>query len=39
MAEIQAMGRRAVAVAANFDRLDEIKALGDKAINFLGRVD
>lgn len=37
--EIQAMGRRAVAVKANFDLVDDVVALGDKAVEFLGQVD
>ncbi|MGC8638293.1 MAG: SDR family NAD(P)-dependent oxidoreductase [Isosphaeraceae bacterium] len=39
VAEIQAMGRQAVACAANFDRLEEINQLADRAIDFLGQVD
>jgi NAD(P)-dependent dehydrogenase (short-subunit alcohol dehydrogenase family) len=39
VAEIRAMGRQAVAFAANFDRIDEINALADRAIEYLGQVD
>jgi NAD(P)-dependent dehydrogenase (short-subunit alcohol dehydrogenase family) len=37
--EIRAMGRRAEAFKANFDIVDEVVALGDAAIEFLGGVD
>lgn len=36
---IHAMGRRAAAFAADFDRVEEAEQLADKAITFLGRVD
>ncbi len=37
--EIQAMGRRATAFAANFDVVEDVIALGTKAIEFLGGLD
>jgi len=37
--EIRSMGRRAKAYQANFDRIDEVFALVDKAIEFLGGID
>ena len=37
--EIQAMGRRAIAIKADFTDLDEVVALGDRAIEFLGGID
>ena len=37
--EIRAMGRRAEVFKANFDDVDEVIQLGNKAIEFLGRVD
>jgi len=37
--EIRSMGRRAKAYQANFDRIDEVLALADKAIEFLGGID
>ncbi len=37
--EIAAMGRRATVCQANFDNVDEVLALADKAIDFLGGID
>ena len=37
--EIRAMGRRAEAFQANFDDVDEVIGLGEKAIAFLGGID
>jgi NAD(P)-dependent dehydrogenase (short-subunit alcohol dehydrogenase family) len=37
--EIRSMGRRAMAYQANFDRVDEVLALADKAVEFLGGID
>jgi len=37
--EIQAMGRRALAVKANFENTDEAVGLANRAIEFLGSVD
>jgi NAD(P)-dependent dehydrogenase (short-subunit alcohol dehydrogenase family) len=37
--EIRAMGKRSEAFKANFDDVDEVIALGDSAIDFLGGVD
>jgi NAD(P)-dependent dehydrogenase (short-subunit alcohol dehydrogenase family) len=37
--EIRAMGRRAEAFQANFDDVDEVIGLGEKAIGFLGGID
>jgi NAD(P)-dependent dehydrogenase (short-subunit alcohol dehydrogenase family) len=37
--EIRAMGRRAEVCKADFDNLDEIVAMADKAVAFLGQVD
>jgi NAD(P)-dependent dehydrogenase (short-subunit alcohol dehydrogenase family) len=37
--EIQAMGRRAAAFPANFDDVDDVVKLADRAIEFLGQVD
>jgi NAD(P)-dependent dehydrogenase (short-subunit alcohol dehydrogenase family) len=37
--EIKAMGRRAVALQADFDNVDQVCSLADKAIEFLGGVD
>jgi NAD(P)-dependent dehydrogenase (short-subunit alcohol dehydrogenase family) len=37
--EIKAMGRRAVALQANFNDLDEVCSLADKALAFLGGID
>jgi NAD(P)-dependent dehydrogenase (short-subunit alcohol dehydrogenase family) len=37
--EIEAMGRRATAFAANFDDVDEVVRLGDSALEFLGGID
>ena len=39
VAEIEAMGRRAKAFAANFDSVDEVVRLGEAAIEFLGGLD
>jgi NAD(P)-dependent dehydrogenase (short-subunit alcohol dehydrogenase family) len=39
VAEIQAMGRKAAVFKADFDRIEEVVALGEKAIEFLGQVD
>jgi NAD(P)-dependent dehydrogenase (short-subunit alcohol dehydrogenase family) len=39
VAEIAAMGRRAVAMKANFDDVQEVMDLGRRAIDFLGGVD
>jgi NAD(P)-dependent dehydrogenase (short-subunit alcohol dehydrogenase family) len=37
--EIRAMGRQATALPADFDRVDQVQQLAEKAIAFLGRVD
>ncbi|HOW70579.1 MAG TPA: glucose 1-dehydrogenase [Phycisphaerae bacterium] len=37
--EIKALGRRATAVKANFDSVDEAIGLGEQAIGFLGGID
>jgi NAD(P)-dependent dehydrogenase (short-subunit alcohol dehydrogenase family) len=37
--EIKAMGRRAVALQADFDSVDEVCSLADKALEFLGGID
>src|SRR5262249_41941945 len=37
--EIRAMGRRAEAFLADFDRVDEAVKLGDQAVAFLGGID
>jgi NAD(P)-dependent dehydrogenase (short-subunit alcohol dehydrogenase family) len=37
--EIRAMGRKAEAFKAEFTNLDEVVALGDKAVEFLGGID
>jgi NAD(P)-dependent dehydrogenase (short-subunit alcohol dehydrogenase family) len=37
--EIQAMGRKATALPANFDSVDEVLKLAGKALAFLGRID
>lgn len=37
--EIQALGRRAVALQADFDSVDEVCSLADKALEFLGGID
>ncbi len=37
--EILKMGRKATAVKADFTKIDEVVALGEKAIEFLGNVD
>lgn len=37
--EIRALGRRAAVVQANFDSVDEVCGLADRAIEFLGHVD
>jgi NAD(P)-dependent dehydrogenase (short-subunit alcohol dehydrogenase family) len=39
VAEIRAMGRRAEAFKADFDRVDEAKRLGEQAVGFLGGLD
>jgi NAD(P)-dependent dehydrogenase (short-subunit alcohol dehydrogenase family) len=39
VAEIQAMGRKAAVFKADFDRVDEVVQLAEKAIGFLGQVD
>jgi NAD(P)-dependent dehydrogenase (short-subunit alcohol dehydrogenase family) len=39
VAEIQAMGRKATVFKADFDRVDEVRQLAEKAIGFLGGVD
>lgn len=39
VAEIRASGRRATALAADFDSLDEVLKLADDAVAFLGQVD
>jgi NAD(P)-dependent dehydrogenase (short-subunit alcohol dehydrogenase family) len=39
VAEIQAMGRKAAAFRANFGDVDEVVALGESALEFLGGVD
>lgn len=39
VAEIRASGRRATALAADFDNLDEVLKLADDALAFLGQVD
>jgi NAD(P)-dependent dehydrogenase (short-subunit alcohol dehydrogenase family) len=39
VAEIQAMGRKAAVFKADFDSVDEVVQLGEKAIGFLGQVD
>ena len=37
--EIQALGRRAVALQADFDSVDEVCSMADKALEFLGGID
>jgi len=37
--EIRALGRRAVALQADFDSVDEVCSLADKALEFLGGID
>ena len=37
--EIRAMGRRAAVFQANFENVDEVVALADKAVDFLGGID
>jgi len=37
--EIKAMGRRSTAFKANFDSVDEVVELGDRALDFLGGID
>jgi 3-oxoacyl-[acyl-carrier protein] reductase len=37
--EIKAMGRRAVALQADFDSVDQVCSMADKAIEFLGGID
>jgi len=39
VSEIEAMGRRAAAFKANFDVVDEVVALGESALEFLGGMD
>jgi NAD(P)-dependent dehydrogenase (short-subunit alcohol dehydrogenase family) len=39
VAEIQAMGRKAAVFKADFDRVEEVVQLAEKAIGFLGQVD
>jgi NAD(P)-dependent dehydrogenase (short-subunit alcohol dehydrogenase family) len=39
VAEIRAMGRQATAFQADFNQLDDVAALADRAVEFLGRVD
>ena len=39
VAEIRALGRQAEVFAADFDALDQVLQLADRAIGFLGRVD
>jgi NAD(P)-dependent dehydrogenase (short-subunit alcohol dehydrogenase family) len=39
VAEIQAMGRKAAVFKADFDRIEEVVKLGDKAVEFLGQID
>lgn len=39
VAEIQAMGRQAIAFQAHFNQVDEALSLADRALEFLGRVD
>jgi glucose 1-dehydrogenase len=39
VAEIQAMGRKAAVFKADFDRVDDVLQLAEKAIRFLGGVD
>ena len=39
VAEIQAMGRKAAVFKADFDRVDEVLQLAERAIGFLGHVD
>jgi NAD(P)-dependent dehydrogenase (short-subunit alcohol dehydrogenase family) len=37
--EVRALGRRAKVIQANFENLDEVAALADKAADFLGGID
>jgi 3-oxoacyl-[acyl-carrier protein] reductase len=37
--EMEKMGRKAAAIHADFTKVDDVKALGTKAIEFLGQVD
>ena len=37
--EIQALGHRAKAFQADFDRVDEVVKLGDQSVSFLGGID
>jgi NAD(P)-dependent dehydrogenase (short-subunit alcohol dehydrogenase family) len=39
VAEIKAMGRKATVFKADFDKIDDVKQLAEKAIEFLGQVD
>jgi NAD(P)-dependent dehydrogenase (short-subunit alcohol dehydrogenase family) len=39
VAEIQAMGRKATVFKADFDKVEDVFMLGDKALEFLGGVD
>ena len=39
VAEILAMGRRAVAFEADFDQVGQVAVLGDRALDYLGQVD
>jgi NAD(P)-dependent dehydrogenase (short-subunit alcohol dehydrogenase family) len=39
VAEIQSLGRQATVFAADFDRVDEVLQLADKACEFLGKID
>jgi NAD(P)-dependent dehydrogenase (short-subunit alcohol dehydrogenase family) len=39
MAEIRAMGRRATALAADFDRVEKVRELAPRAVEFLGGLD
>ncbi|MGD0896594.1 MAG: glucose 1-dehydrogenase [Thermoguttaceae bacterium] len=39
LAEIQAMGRRGAAFPANFDDVDDVVKLADRAVEFLGQID
>lgn len=39
VAEINAMGRKAAVFKADFDKIDDVKQLAEKAISFLGQID
>lgn len=39
VAEIQAMGRQATVIKANFDRLEDVEQLASEAVKFLGGID